>query len=930
MALLTNPTIVGPLNELTSPYGIRVQGQVVDAEVSVYDFPSNFLVARQTVTSSDQRIMLQPGVTLSPRMHLYAMQTLGGDSSLAPTGGDNFVGVHPEPRDASEIGSLVFRSRIFQCGRFLWVIGAIPGAMVEIEAGGVLLGSGPCLEGDARVSLTTPIPHSGTVFARQIVGAFPPGPSRTLDVGPIPLLEGRNDLPAPSVQQPVRGCDSSILVSDVYDGALVHVESRDTAGVVVDTEEAGFDLSSLRMIMGRPMQENETFTIRQEVSKQCERFPLWSSVIKVGSVKPVDAPIIEKPLCVGGSDVGIRNLRGNSKVYITNNGKVYTGQTLADATSASFKLSGLLEPGTVTATQEICGVMSPISNTVTVDASHQSFTACEIVPRLFACSTKVSVTNIHPPSSLEVCEVINDELYPISNQEPIFQVEATIDVPSLREGQELQVRQWACSDMSILSQKMRVEPAPHLPVPYPATPVFTHDKSIEILATVAGASVELYLIREGQAVKLAGSAIATNISDTIIEISDDLRPGDELFCRQFLCSEESSKDFHVILVADPAGPRPFYRIGHNPNDFETVVEQLGVGANALEPDVNRHTSSNDLYISHGLAGDDNLTLTEYLDQLHTVAVANPQLALIMFDCKSPACSQGNGLILLKAIREHLTFDLPLNIIISIASLDDASMFELIYPILRSREGLQVDQYDNVVAVADYFSALGIHSKCFGYGNTVQEPHFTPHLRPNIEEGVGLKGGEDRFKWVYEWSDDDPTLQHQFIYMGVDGIIADTVIDLPLLPTVPSLGLANLRIVTEQPEFLPVIRIATRKDNPFKPPNANYVIAVHTGDVLNAATDANITYTLTGTLGTAAKVIDASLAGTYSRDQWDYVTVQSGDIGPLTSITVVTDGTGWASGWFLDRVQIRSWRWGVSKDATFNQWIDTTPVTKSLV
>jgi hypothetical protein len=71
-------------------------------------------------------------------------------------------------------------------------------------------------------------------------------------------------------------------------------------------------------------------------------------------------------------------------------------------------------------------------------------------------------------------------------------------------------------------------------------------------------------------------------------------------------------------------------------------------------------------------------------------------------------------------------------------------------------------------------------------------------------------------------------------------------------------------------------------------------------------------------------------GTDSRNQWDYATVQSRDIGAFASITVLTDGTGAGPGWNLDRIQIRDWRYGALKDVTFNAWIDTTPVTKPLV
>lgn len=526
-------------------------------------------------------------------------------------------------------------------------------------------------------------------------------------------------------------------------------------------------------------------------------------------------------------------------------------------------------------------------------------------------------------------------MFPISNQVIVLEVQKEIDVfPVLHTSQVIQVKQWVCSDESILSGRETVQRAPALPIPLPVAPVFPRDTSIEITRVIAGAIVELFIIQrqlDGARLLFGGSKIVNNIEDTVIDISQDLKDGDRLFARQYLCGDASSRDPPVVQVVDPAGPRPFYLIGHNPNNIGLAVDALEAGANSLEPDVNRHTSSNDLYISHGLAGDFAPTLVEYLQQLHEIAAKKPQLALVMFDCKSDGCSPDNGLILLNAIREHLTFDLPLNIILSVASLADTKMFALIHSILRSREGLQVDQHNDVVAVANYFSDLGIRNSCFGYGNRIQSPLASSSIRPNIEEACALKGGENRFKWVYEWVNNDQDRQREFIRTGVDGIIADTVIDTEIsgVPVIPSDGLADLHAVVLEPEFPPLIRIADRADNPFKPANACYALGVHTADVMFAGTSANITYKLSGVLGDAVKVIDAGLIGTYARDQWDYVTIPSKDLGALTSITVVTDGSGAGPDWFLHKIQVRSWRYGVSKDVFFDQWITTTPIMRTL-
>jgi hypothetical protein len=142
-----------------------------------------------------------------------------------------------------------------------------------------------------------------------------------------------------------------------------------------------------------------------------------------------------------------------------------------------------------------------------------------------------------------------------------------------------------------------------------------------------------------------------------------------------------------VFIADPTGPRPFYVIGNNLNTIGGVVDALAAGTNAIEPDLNGHMNSKDLYISHGLAGDFAPSPIGCLDQLHTIALKNPQLALVVFECIPRVCSPGNGLILITAVRERLTFDIPVNITLSVASLDDSKMVDSIHPRLRSREGL---------------------------------------------------------------------------------------------------------------------------------------------------------------------------------------------------------------------------------------------------
>ncbi len=372
------------------------------------------------------------------------------------------------------------------------------------------------------------------------------------------------------------------------------------------------------------------------------------------------------------------------------------------------------------------------------------------------------------------------------------------------------------------------------------------------------------------------------------------------------------------------GPRPFYVVGHNPNSIGDVVAALEHGANAIEPDVNVYEDhQNDLCISEtGVidtddGGDsDAPSLGQYLDDLHRVAHDWPQLSLIVFDCKPKVATAALGQTLLDEIRARLTYDNNLNVIISVGSLAEFEIFGSIRSQLREREGCMVDEENSPVGVSAAFKSWGIDHGCYGNGNKFQNPVTSPNLRPSIEEACGIRAGRDGFKFIYEWTNNDDDRMREFIRTGVDGIISDDI--------------STLLGVSQETEFQSVIRYATRDDNPFAPVNANYELAVHTGDVHMGGTDANVTFTVKGSKGKATKVIDTSLDGRMERDDWNYVTIQSPDIGRPISITVQRDDEGNGPDWYLDRILVRSFRYGVSAQAVFNRWIDTTsPYTQIL-
>lgn len=371
---------------------------------------------------------------------------------------------------------------------------------------------------------------------------------------------------------------------------------------------------------------------------------------------------------------------------------------------------------------------------------------------------------------------------------------------------------------------------------------------------------------------------------------------------------------------DVFGPRPFYVCGHNPNTIAEVNAALAAGANALEPDINVYQNdSGQLCISHGKGSAGAPSLVKYLQDLHAVAVAHPELALIVFDCKPDSATPQHGATILAAIRTHLTFDTNLNVIISVSKFESASMFDLIKNNLGPREGIMIDEENDPVAVSNHFNNLGVTNHGFGNGISVLSCGILgPNVRPSMEQACGMRAAGQRPRFIYVWTVDCVDLEQEYIRIGVDGVITDDP--------------AEVRGVMAEAEFANVVRLATRADNPFMPKNFAYTLTIKTGDVASAGTDANVTFTLTGSRGKAVKTVDTKYIRRMERDDLNYVTIQSDDLGTLQSMTVQRDDSGNAPGWYLDYIQVASARFAPTpKKATFGGFIDDTLAhTKPLV
>jgi hypothetical protein len=907
MALM-QPAVVGPLSELSA--SVRVRGQLPGATVTVES--ATRTLAKGVATSGDQRFPLEPGMVLSRAESIFARQHIGGDSSDIPSG-NQAMPVAAAPASAAEFGNVNVATHLYACGRFVWVDGAVPGADVTMLANGAVIGTGKADEGVARFGLTSAIPDGGWIVAHQSAPGLGPGPDVGRAADRIPGGPGR-PLPPPVLQLPIRGCDASIQVTGVFDGATVTIERR--SGIV---DSAGFDLGSERFILSQALVEDDELTVRQEVDRRCERQPQTSGPVTVGKLEPVDPPVVVAPLCAGATAVRVTGLRAGATVHLAANQTIYDGSTPPDQTWLDCRIPALTTDP-VSATQEACGVISAPAAAVSVDPHEAGVPAPTVLGPLFSCTASISVTNAHRGALLQAVASGPAGDVAISDQVLATSTNMVIGVaPLLIEGTKVFVRQWACSDTSTDSgdQPVQAHPAP-APVDV-AGPLTAGSRSVGVRGVLPGAAVEVYVLSVNPPLYLGAATADALHPVTMVGLSRELVVEERIGARQRLCGRLSEPRTSVT-VEPPAGfgPRPFYVVGHNPNTTAKARDDVNAGATALEPDVQVYEDHPEqLCISHGTGDSSAPSLVAYLNDVHQLAAENPQLSLIVFDCKTEATSPDHGFELLTAIRQNLTFDNDLNVIISVGKISSGQFFDRIIDILGPREGLMVDAEDDPGAVTNYFTGRGVEHQ--GYGNGISFANFIlgPYYRYTLEGACGIRAQVGRPRFIYVWTVNSHADLREYIRIGVDGAITDDVGDL-------------VNIAAEA-EFAGLIRPATRADNPFHPGNFGYGLRVHTTDKWMAGTDANVTFTLHGSLGSASKTVNTDLVKRMESGSTNWVTIQSDDLGALQSITVQRDNSGNGPDWHLDRIDVRSDRFGTAGSAVFDRWIDSTsPFTEPLV
>ncbi len=511
---LLPPKVIGPLSECSSR--VKVEAQITGA--TVYVFANGAQVATGVATSGSQVFNLT--TNLSAGESVVARQEIG--AQLSAESPESMV-VQAKP---PQVGLVAFRSHLFECGRCIWMHGAVPGATVTVSGSAGSNGSGNSYDGNARFGLSQPIGAGETLQAvQEACGQVGPKIDGPTPDRPVEGKESRQRLPAPSVNSPLRACQKGVTVSDVYDGADVTLlRASGSIGACFDVDSLTFRVNPV-LVEGETVRANQAFP-------SCTITSPNSAPVVVGPAKPVPPPKVVGPLCEGATSIRLTDLEYGSmvKIFVDGN-EIGTAESPVAGTYDFFIDPPLPAPnhhGTeVTAQQELCGIYSAHSAGEPVMKGLKELPPPKVSEPLFDCSAAVHVSGIHSGAYVRVFSSMLAA--PIASAVVIGTEATFIVAPLLMEGDEIFAVQKGCGAESPRSNVVRVKPLPDLKPPNVKGPVYHCHKSVVVTGVVPGALVEVYVDGIFRGAAVAGT------DEVDVPIIGTLSVGSLVQARQHMC-----------------------------------------------------------------------------------------------------------------------------------------------------------------------------------------------------------------------------------------------------------------------------------------------------------------------------------------------------------------------------------------------------------
>ena len=570
------PSIVGPVSAWNQ--SLLIEGGLPGATIIVSEgAPDDRIVLKAVAPGGYARLALLPGTKLTAGARLFVRQELDEASGWTESALAQLVGT--APTSYGDLVPLSFRSKVYPCGGALWLSGATPGSEVVIATeSGALLGSGLANEGEARINLAQDIPFgAGHVQAHERAPAGMPGlggvvvhASESILALPVPA---GSRLPPPVIGEPAPlGCDATLVIRNVVDGATVTVE-RPNEGIV---ETARFDLSALTLILQSPLAAGGgSLTVTQAIGPRCAVEPSEAVKVDFGPAAQPGAPKPSPP-CGGSSFLHVTNLKPGAAIAIDVGGTVYRGHVTLAGTRQTFELGPMAEGQAISVVQSACGLDSEPGTTVV--GPNLAVDQPLVAEPLYQCARVVRVTGVTPGAMVRVFS---------KGQRGESQISAAVwcagnsvavpVTPYLKEGRDIRAEVTACGALPVSSPSVKVKATPEvLPVSI-EQPFATQERVV--VDAIPGAKVTVF--SRGVAESADPEQIGEGLIDPVekaIRLTRPLVENESLFAIQQICGQ-ISRIVHTVEVK--AGEHKFvlpskktWYVANEP-EVEGVVWEIG-------------------------------------------------------------------------------------------------------------------------------------------------------------------------------------------------------------------------------------------------------------------------------------------------------------------------------------------------------------------
>lgn len=509
---LLPPSVLAPLSPCSR--AVVVRGALPGARVEI--FAGSRRVAQEVAAAPEQTFALDAGEELRGGELVRAVQSMGGERSPDHADWVEVMRTLELPRGLR----VVWLSRVHERGRCLALVGLLPGTRVTIRgAGGETLAEGQAVDTTLRLHLSRP------VGAGDMLVAVPEACGISGREWPAPLMVSfaNATLPPPTVAAPLQECGTRVYVGDAYEG--VTVELRRTGPLGERRLGGCFDHPQLYFGLG----EAERLRVGEMVSAR-QGYPdggPWSEFSELVRVEPRESlprPRIVEPLCPGSTRVVVHGLGPGAVVRLRNNGTELGRASAADVTDTF--LTPALEPGTITAEQELCGILSGESDPTVVGPIAALEPPRATAP--YRCGTVVHVGNLRPNARVRIRSQLGT-----LGEATAASGEALVRVPTLNEGDSLVVSETVCGGREV-STTVYVRPLPPT-IPEPGVPriLLSSARSVVVTQVLPGAIVEVFVND-----RLRGT-VESGTEQVEVPLLAPVAANDMVAARQRICGQES-------------------------------------------------------------------------------------------------------------------------------------------------------------------------------------------------------------------------------------------------------------------------------------------------------------------------------------------------------------------------------------------------------